>query len=336
MKKDKKASKFCLRGTLEVCIGKAFWNREHISLCFADSCFFFKNIWYVPQNLRVYHHVHSFSLSEQHVCFFSIFWWYMVYRIPNFLTHPNIIFLVVYPVKRSVGRWSGRSRSAGFPKLRTTMNMSTCLDQQKTKKHNTTYETVRRPLSHKICCPMLDAFYVFFYHGDLRSCGIMMDSVDRNAKNATAQWCLMIYFETESDYRHTFSQDQSQNGACRGNNFWFDILYRISKCCNPIIPSQHVTTIKNQHFPITHLEIAVRTVSTHSWLYLFFSDEYCWKQRLNYLCNDSRFAPTIPINRISPTTKYRMSHLCKIETNNLNYLEDHHTDKWWITTVIVR
>lgn len=204
------------------------------------------------------------------------------------------------------------------------------------KKHNTTYETVRRPLSHKICCPMLDAFYVFFYHGDLRSCGIMMDSVDRNAKNATAQWCLMIYFETESDYRHTFSQDQSQNGACRGNNFWFDILYRISKCCNPIIPSQHVTTIKNQHFPITHLEIAVRTVSTHSWLYLFFSDEYCWKQRLNYLCNDSRFAPTIPINRISPTTKYRMSHLCKIETNNLNYLEDHHTDKWWITTVIVR
>jgi hypothetical protein len=49
---------------------------------------------------------------------------------------------------------------AGFPKLRTTMNMSTC------------------PLSHKICCPMLDAFYVFFYHGDLRKCGIMMDSVE--------------------------------------------------------------------------------------------------------------------------------------------------------------
>ena len=211
-----------------------------------------------------------FHYQNNTFVFFSIFWWYMVYCIPNFLTHPNIIFLVVYPVKRSVGRWSGRSRSAGFPKLRTTMNMSTCLDQQKTKKHNTTYETVRRPLSHKICCPMLDAFYVFFYHGDLRSCGIMMDSVDRNAKNATAQWCLMIYFETESDYRHTFSQDQSQNGACRGNNFWFDILYRISKCCNPIIPSQHVTTIKNQHFPITHLEIAVRTVSTHSWLYLFF------------------------------------------------------------------
>ena len=181
----------------------------------------------------------------------------VVYRIPNFLTHPNIIFLVLYPVNRSVGL-DGRAETAffaGFPKLRTTMNMSTC------------------PLSHKICCPMLDAFYVFFYHGDLRKWGIMMDSVECIeilAKNATAQWCLMIDFETESNYRHTFSQDQSQNGACRGNNFWFDILYRISKCCNPIIPSQHVTTIKNQHFPIAHLEIAVRTVSTHSWLYLFF------------------------------------------------------------------